>query len=175
MTFQSIITRIENIRKQGNRRIMRNCGECGKLGHDRRTCPILLDKDIQNIQSDDTSIGINTEIIRYLESSISDRYRRLNRPISNGYSSNRSIKLKMLNSFDEGNYIDNNCNVCLEDINKNSMIMFQCGHGCCDKCASEIIRTTHKCHMCRDVVSELRICKEIPVDIFNNLNTILNF
>jgi len=174
MTLQSIVTRIENIRKQGNRRIMRNCGECGKHGHDRRTCPVLLDKDIQNMQSDDTSIGINTEIIRYLETSISARYRRNNTNPTN-YSSNRCIKLKMLNSFDEGNYIDNNCNVCLENIDKNSMIMFQCGHGCCDKCASAIIRTTRKCHMCRDNVSELRICKEIPVDIFNNLNTILNF
>jgi hypothetical protein len=174
MTLQSIVKRIENMRKQGNRRIMRNCGECGKLGHDRRTCPVLLDKDIQSLQTDDTNTGINTEIIRYIEDSISTRYRRQNfNP--NGYSSNRGIKLKMLNSFDEGNYIDNNCNVCLEDINKNSMIMFQCGHGCCDKCASEIIKTTHKCHMCRDNVSELRICKEIPVDIFNNLNTILNF
>tara|TARA_B100001287_G_scaffold64639_1_gene52577 strand:- start:81 stop:599 length:519 start_codon:yes stop_codon:yes gene_type:complete len=172
MTLQSILKRIENMRKQGNRGIMRNCGECGKFGHDRRTCPVLLDKDIQSIQTDNSNTGINTEIIRYIEDSIRTRYRR---QYSNGYSNNRSIKLKMLNSFDEGNYIDNNCNVCLEDINKNSMIMFQCGHGCCDKCASEIIRTTHKCHMCRDNVSELRICKEIPVDIFNNLNTILNF
>ena len=168
MTFQSIVKRIENMRKQGDRRIMRNCGSCGKFGHDRRTCPVLLDKDIQNIQSDNTSIGINTELIRYIEDSIKARYRRNN---TNPYS----IKLKMLNSFDEGSYIDNNCNVCLENINKNSMIMFQCGHGCCEKCATAIIKTTHKCHMCRDNVSELRICKEIPVDIFNNLNTILNF
>ena len=176
MTLQSIVTRIENIRKQGNRRIMRNCGECGKLGHDRRTCPVLLDKDIQNMQSNDTSIGINTEIIRYLETSISARYRRQNsNPYSNPYSNNRSMKLKMLNSFDEGNYIDNTCNVCLGDINKNSMIMFQCGHGCCHNCAYEIIRNTHKCNRSRVNVSEVIICKEIPVDTFNTLNTILKY
>lgn len=152
---------------------MRNCGECGKLGHDRRTCPVLLDKDILSFQTDDSS-SINTEIIRFLENSISARYR--NRPSPNPYSSGyrHGINLKMLNDF-EDSYTDNNCSVCLDDVNRNSMIMFQCGHGCCHKCATEVIKTTHKCHMCRGEVSELRICKEIPVDIFNNLNTILNF
>jgi hypothetical protein len=164
MTFETIVKRIENMRKQGNRHIFRNCGECGKLGHDRRTCPVLLDKDIQSLQTDDSSSGINTEIIRYLENSISARYR--SRPSPNPYSSGyrRGINLKMLNDF-EDSYIDNNCSVCLDDVNKNSMIMFQCGHGCCHKCATEVIKTTHKCHMCRGEVSELRICKEIPVDI----------
>ena len=174
MTFESIVKRIEEMRKRGDRRIMRNCGECGKLGHDRRTCPVLLDKDIQSLQTDDSSSCINTEIIRYLENSISVRYR--SRPSLNPYSSGyrRGINLKMLNDF-EDSYTDNNCSVCLDDVNKNSMIMFQCGHGCCHKCATQVIRTTHKCHMCRGEVSELRICKQIPVDIFNNLNTILNF
>ena len=169
MTLESIITRIDNIRKQGHRTIMRNCGECGKLGHDRRTCRILLDKDIQQYQADNNS-GINYEIIKHIEDSIRSRYVRDYR---NDYISNKSMNLKMVNSFDTGTYIDNNCNVCLENINKNSMIMFQCGHGCCHNCAYGIIKTTHKCHMCRCQVSEVIICKEIEVDIFNKLNTIL--
>ena len=176
MTFQSIVKRIEEMRKRGNGRgIMRNCGECGKFGHDRRSCPILLDKDILSLQTDDTNTSINTEIIRYIEDSVRARYRRQNsNPYSNPYSNNRGIGLKMLSNFEES-YTDNNCSVCLDDVSKDSMIMFQCGHGCCHKCATEIIKTTHKCHMCRSQVSELRICREIPVDIFNELNTVLKF
>ena len=176
MTFQSIVKRIEEMRKRGNgRSIMRNCGECGKFGHDRRSCPILLDKDILSLQTDDTNTSINTEIIRYIEDSVKARYRRQNsNPYSNGYSNNRGIGLKMLSNSEES-YTDNNCSVCLDDVSKDSMIMFQCGHGCCHKCATEIIKTTHKCHMCRSQVSELRICREIPVDIFNELNTVLKF
>ena len=180
MTFQSIVKRIEEMRKRGNGRgIMRNCGECGKFGHDRRSCPILLDKDILSLQTDDTNTSINTEIIRYIEDSVKARYRRQNsnhysNPYSNGYSNNRGIGLKMLSNSEES-YTDNNCSVCLDDISKDSMIIFQCGHGCCHKCATEIIKTTHKCHMCRSQVSELRICREIPVDIFNELNTVLKF
>lgn len=176
MTFQSIVKRIEEMRKRGNgRSIMRNCGECGQFGHDRRTCPILLDKDILSLQTDDTNTSINTEIIRYIEDSVKARYRRQNsNPYSNPYSNNRGIGLKMLSNSEES-YTDNNCSVCLDDVSKDSMIMFQCGHGCCHKCATEIIKTTHKCHMCRSQVSELRICREIPVDIFNELNTVLKF
>tara|TARA_B100000900_G_scaffold406815_1_gene418435 strand:+ start:3061 stop:3621 length:561 start_codon:yes stop_codon:yes gene_type:complete len=186
MTFQSIVKRIEEMRKRGNGRgIMRNCGECGKFGHDRRSCPILLDKDIQSLQTDDTNTSINTEIIRYIEDSVKARYRRNNpnptpyisgyaNGYTNGYGGNRGIGLKMLSNSEES-YTDNNCSVCLDDVSKDSMIMFQCGHGCCHKCATEIIKTTHKCHMCRSQVSELRICKEIPVDIFNELNTVLKF
>lgn len=179
MTFQSIVKRIEEMRKRGNgRSIMRNCGECGKFGHDRRSCPILLDKDILSLQTDDTNTSINTEIIRYIEDSVRARCRRQNsnpysNPYSNGYSNNRALGLKMLSNSEES-YTDNNCTVCLDDVSKDSMIMFQCGHGCCHKCATEIIKTTHKCHMCRSQVSELRICREIPVDIFNELNTVLH-
>lgn len=178
MTFQSIVKRIEEMRKrETGRGIMRNCGECGKFGHDRRSCPILLDKDILSLQADDTNTSINTEIIRYIEDAVRARYRRQNsnpysNPYSNGYSNNRGLGLKMLSNSEES-YTDNSCNVCLDDVSKDSMIMFQCGHGCCHKCATEIIKTTHKCHMCRSQVSELRICRDIPVDIFNELNTVL--
>lgn len=187
-TLNNIITLIDNKRKLGNRRVSRCCSVCQTFGHDRRTCSVLLDNMIQQFQSESeqSETGINYEIIKHIETSILTRYatRHPNptppRPSVPSVPSvpsapSAGIALKMIESFDEGTYIDNNCNVCLDDVNKHSMIMFQCGHGCCDNCACQILSTTHKCHMCRDNVSELRICKDIPIDTFNKLNTILKF
>ena len=85
-------------------------------------------------------------------------------------------RIELVENFEKDTYLeknengDTNCNICLEDININSALVFQCGHGCCNKCAKRILRGNGKCHQCREPIRKIRICRLIPLDIFNSLN-----
>ena len=85
-------------------------------------------------------------------------------------------KIELVENFEQDTYLeknengDTNCNICLEDININSALVFQCGHGCCNKCAKKIVRGNGNCHQCREPIRKIRICRLIPLDIFNSLN-----
>jgi len=172
MSINRVITIVENIRKQRNRlSVNRRCGECHKFGHDRRTCPVVLDKEIMRHQAEGSgdSQNINYHIIEHIEQSIRSRYAAV---YNHSQPQQKSqIKLNMVECFKEGTYLDNSmCTICLDNTKLDSMIMFKCGHGCCHKCALEILKTTSKCHMCRDNVSEIKICRDIPLSVFNQLN-----
>ena len=85
-------------------------------------------------------------------------------------------KIELVENFEKDTYLEKNengytnCNICLEDININSALVFQCGHGCCNKCAKTILRGNGNCHQCREPIRKIRICRLIPLDIFNSLN-----
>lgn len=85
-------------------------------------------------------------------------------------------RIELVENFEKDTYLEKNengytnCNICLEDININSALVFQCGHGCCNKCAKTILRGNGNCHQCREPIRKIRICRLIPLDIFNNLN-----
>ena len=116
MSINRVITIVENIRKQRNRlSVNRRCGECQKFGHDRRTCPVLLDKEIMRHQAEGggDSQNINYHIIEHIEQSIRSRYAAV---YNHSQPQQKSqIKLNMVESFKEGTYLDNSmCTICLD-------------------------------------------------------------
>jgi len=56
------------------------------------------------------------------------------------------------------------CSICMENINDN-MCKLKCGHTFCVECFSNLARTSNKCALCRDQLSEKKVKKEINQNI----------
>ena len=56
------------------------------------------------------------------------------------------------------------CSICMENINDN-MCKLKCGHTFCVECFSNLARTSNKCALCRDKLSEKKVKKEINQNI----------
>jgi ferredoxin len=157
-------------------RRIRHCSSCGSASHDRRTCQVRIreEQDDQEYQIERQNT-IDTERVRreFQHVQGENRERRLLTPDTLRTPKKR---IELVENFEKDTYLeknengDTNCNICLEDININSALVFQCGHGCCNKCAKTILRGNGNCHQCREPIRKIRICRLIPLDIFNSLN-----
>ena len=164
----------------------RKCSNCSHAGHDRRSCPFnheeaaLLRQYHQNEQR---------TIQHELRMQYEHRMSRL-QPLINAIRTKppplvncHSLSFKMVENFKEGYYLTDgdtdpteeiSCCVCLENTKLNSMVAFQCGHGCCSGCAVICLKKISKnCPMCRKNIEEIRICRDIPLETFNTFQTFI--
>lgn len=157
----------------------RRCGNCSHTGHDRRSCPFNQEEAALLKQYHRHERTIQDELTITRLQPIINAIRT--KPSSPTYC--RSISLKMVENFKEGYYLTDSdtdpteeisCCVCLENTKLNSMVAFQCGHGCCSECATICLKNiSKKCPMCRKNIEEIRISRDIPLETFNTFQTFI--
>ena len=157
----------------------RRCGNCSHTGHDRRSCPFNREEAALLKQYHRHERTIQDELTITRLQPIISAIR--SKPSSPTYC--HSISLKMVENFKEGYYLTDSdtdpteeisCCVCLENTKLNSMVAFQCGHGCCSECATICLKNiSKKCPMCRKNIEEIRISRDIPLETFNTFQTFI--
>ena len=157
----------------------RRCGNCSHTGHDRRSCPFNQEEAVLLKQYHQHDRMIQNELTITRLQPIINAIR--SKPSSPTYC--HSISLKMVENFKEGYYLTDSdtdpteeisCCVCLENTKLNSIVAFQCGHGCCSECATICLKNiSKKCPMCRNNIEEIRISRDIPLETFNTFQTFI--
>ena len=158
----------------------RRCGNCSHTGHDRRSCPFNQEEAVLLKQYHQHERMIQNELTITRLQPIINAIR--SKPPSPTYC--HSISLKMVENFKEGYYLTDSdttdpteeisCYVCLENTKLNSMVAFQCGHGCCSECATICLKNiSKKCPMCRKNIEEIQISRDIPLETFNTFQTFI--
>ena len=51
-------------------------------------------------------------------------------------------------------YTTDKCCICLSEYSNNQIIIYPCGHTCCEDCYNELVKNNNKCHICKSIIKD---------------------